>query len=322
MELTKEIGKVECITLGVFILVLIFQFFRLKLISERMSTQVSSLQYLKTLIRSLYVALIIIALLGPSFGSSKQEVKTIAKDIFIAIDLSESMNVRDIQPSRLEKVKFELKNIVDAFVSDRIGMIIFSNEAFIQCPLTYDKGALSTFIETLGTHLVPNAGTDFYEPLSIANNKLIVEDEQSKKSSKLIILISDGEDFADNTDEIIEELVDNEISLFTLGVGTSAGGKIPSRRGNKRDKNGSEIISKLNAKDLKRLSYETKGKYYEINEDENQIEKLINDINNIEGELKQAKKIDVKGNKYFYFLIGALCLIIVDVFFKINVFKI
>jgi hypothetical protein len=90
----------------------------------------------------------ILALLGPSFGDSKKEIKVIGKDIMIAIDLSESMNVKDIQPSRIEKIKFELKKIVDEFSSDRIGIIMFSNEAFIQCPLTYDKNALRLFIET------------------------------------------------------------------------------------------------------------------------------------------------------------------------------
>lgn len=321
MEITKEIGLFEIIAIGVFILILVIQGVNMYLISKKVGSKISSIQYLKSIIRSLYVTLILVALLAPSFGSSRQEVKAIAKDIFIAIDLSQSMNARDIQPSRLEKVKFELKNIVDAFVSDRIGMIIFSNEAFVQCPLTYDKSALSMFIETLGTHLVPNAGTNFYEPLQLANEKLMIEDEQSKTSSKLIILISDGEDFADNTNDIIDELENNRISLFTLGVGTERGGKIPAKRGNKKDRSGNDVVSKLNAKDLKKLSYKTKGKYYEINQNENQIEKLINDINKIEGELKQAKMVDVSANKYFYFLIGALFLIVIDVFFKVNIFK-
>ena len=99
-----------------------------------------------------------------SFGETTKEVKSMEKDVFICVDLSQSMNAFDIQPSRIERVKFELKNIIEAFNSDRKGLIMFSNEAFMQCPLTYDNNALALFIQTLNTSLVPNTGTDFAPP--------------------------------------------------------------------------------------------------------------------------------------------------------------
>ncbi len=117
------------------------------------------------------------ALLGPAFGEARREVQSVGKDIFLAIDLSQSMNANDVQPTRLEKMKFELKNIVGTFTSDRIGLIIFSSEAFMQCPLTYDQNALNIFIETLHSGLVPNTGTDFGPPLKMALEKL--NDENS-----------------------------------------------------------------------------------------------------------------------------------------------
>ena len=154
----------------------------------------------KAILRSTYFLLFLIALMGPSFGDTSREVKAIGKDIMICVDLSESMNANDIQPTRLEKVKFELKNLVDAFNSDRIGLIIFSSESFMQCPLTYDQGALNLFIETLGTNLVPNAGTDFGPPINMALQKLSSEESTSaQQKSKIIILLSDGEDFGENT---------------------------------------------------------------------------------------------------------------------------
>ncbi|MFN7600413.1 MAG: VWA domain-containing protein, partial [Bacteroidota bacterium] len=107
----------------------------------------------KIALRSALFALLIIAYLGPSFGSSKREIKSIGKDIMICVDLSKSMDAFDIQPTRLEKIKYEMKKIVAAFSSDRVGVIIFSSEAFMQCPLTYDQNALNLFIETMNTSL-------------------------------------------------------------------------------------------------------------------------------------------------------------------------
>ncbi|MEO1255528.1 MAG: VWA domain-containing protein, partial [Bacteroidota bacterium] len=137
--------------------------------------------------------------------------------MFVCIDLSQSMNATDVQPSRLSKVKFELKNIVEAFNSDRIGLIMFSSEAYMQCPLTYDNNALNLFIQTLNTDMVPNFGTDFGPPLEMATEKLTVDDTVITRSkSKIAILISDGEDFGENTSEVANDLESEGISLFTL----------------------------------------------------------------------------------------------------------
>ena len=267
----------------------------------------------KAIIRSAYFILFLIALMGPSFGDTSREVKAIGKDIMICVDLSESMNANDIQPTRLEKVKFELKNLVDAFNSDRIGLIIFSSESFMQCPLTYDQGALNLFIETLGTNLVPNAGTDFGPPIKMALQKLSSEESTStQQKSKIIILLSDGEDFGENTLNNVSKLEENSIKLFTLGVGTKTGSRIQTNYGFKTDKNGREVFTKLNAKDLKTLAIKTGGKYFEINEESNGIERLINAINGIEGELKDSRVIDVSANKYYYFVALALILIFID----------
>ncbi len=267
----------------------------------------------KAIIRSLYFILLIVALLGPSFVDTSREVKAIGKDIMVCVDLSESMNAQDIQPTRLEKVKFELKNLVEAFNSDRIGLIIFSSESFMQCPLTYDQGALNLFIETLGTNLVPNAGTDFGPPMEMAFEKLSSEESTSiEQKSKIIILISDGEDFGDNTLNNVSKIEESGIKLFTLGVGTESGSKIRTNYGFKTDRNGREVVSKLNSRDLKELAIKTGGKYFEINESNNDIERLINAINSIEGELKDARVVDVSANKYFYFVALALILVSID----------
>jgi Ca-activated chloride channel family protein len=273
--------------------------------------------------RSAALGLIIVALLGPSFGETTKEIKTIGKDIFICLDLSESMNAFDVQPTRLEKMKFELRNIVEAFNSDRIGLIMFSNEAFMQCPLTYDKNALNLFIQTLHTGLVPNTGTDFGPPLKMAFEKLDREETVGGiMKSQIILLISDGEDFGEETDEIAEDIEDAGIRLFTLGVGTATGSKIQTTRGFKRNQDGTEVISQLNSRSLEELADKTGGKYFEINGQQNDVERLINAINAIEGEMKDARQVDAASNKYAYFLMAGLALLLLDILFQIKVFKI
>ena len=138
---------------------------------------------------------------------------------------------------------------------------MFSGEAFVQCPMTYDKNALNLFTETLNTGLVPNTGTDFGPPLELSLSKLNNENAESNElSSKIILLISDGEDFGDNTKESLEKIADSNIKLFTVGIGSEKGSKILLTNGDyKRDIEGKEVITKLDPISLKETAKETGG---------------------------------------------------------------
>jgi Ca-activated chloride channel family protein len=321
MKWVNSISTFEVVLVGAFII--LYAAFIWRVISTTKRLGLSARRVLiKTILRSVYFILIVTALLGPSFGDASREIKTVGKDIFICMDLSQSMNANDVQPSRLEKVKFELKNIVEAFSSDRIGLIMFSSEAYMQCPLTYDNNALNLFIQTLNTEMVPNFGTDFGPPLEMATEKLIADDTVVTRSkSKITILISDGEDFGDNTDEIAKEMESEGITLFTLGVGTKRGSKIPTRSGFKTDNSGNEVVSQLNSSSLEDLAENSGGEYFEINESRNDVERLINAINNVEGEMRDAKQVDSTQNRYFYFLGLALFLMAMDVLFSVKLIK-
>ncbi len=317
----KTLSGTELLFIALFIVFYLAYIYRVIHIGRVLKTNLRAV-ITKLILRSAYFALFIVALLGPSFGDTSREVKSIGKDIMICVDLSESMNAFDIQPSRLEKVKFELKNIINAFSSDRIGLIIFSSEAFVQCPLTYDQSALNLFIETLNTRLVPNTGTDFGPPLKLALQKLnSEEDNPVNPKSKIIILISDGEDFGKDTNKIAAQIEETGIKLYTVGVGTKAGSRIRTGYGYKTDKQGKEVISRLNAREMKKLASKTGGKYFEINQDHNDVERLINTINKIEGELRETRKMDVSANKYYYFIALALILISIDVLTKLKVVR-
>ena len=323
MNFLKSFGIVESLILISFIITYLIYAIRLYRINKNIKVTKSRVLY-KLILRSIYFSLLIISLLGPSFGENQEKVDIVGKDIMILVDLSESMNADDIKPSRLEKVKFEMKKIIDNFSSDRIGIIMFSGEAFMQCPLTYDRNALNLFTETLNTDLVPRTGTDFGPALELSLSKLNDENALSLEiSSKVIILISDGEDFGDNTNESLDNIIESNIKLFTVGVGSEKGSKILLRNGKyKKDKDGGEVITKLKPTSLKETARDTGGKYFEISNINNQTDELITEINSIKGDIIESKTIDVTVNKYFYFLFTALLLMIIDFSIKLKIIRI
>ena len=322
MSWYNHLDTTEFVLLALFILGYGLYLFRISRIKKALTVRMGAVVG-KVILRTLYFSLFLIALLGPLMGSTSREVQSVGKDIMIAVDLSQSMNATDIQPSRLEKVKFELKDIVRAFSSDRIGLIIFSSEAFMQCPLTYDQRALNLFIETLNTGLVPNTGTDFAPPLRMALSK-ITEDQDipDQQKSKVIILISDGEDFGEDTQEVTEEITEENIKLFTLGVGTEQGSQIIVRGAPKTDREGNIVVTKLDANDLKQLADETGGRYFEISNQQDDTERLISAVSQIEGELRESRQIDTAANKYIYFLLAGVVLFVIDHLIKLKTVRI
>ena len=159
MNFLGDIGLFELSLISIFFIFYFIYLVRIYRIGKQIEVNLKGI-FLKFFIRILFFSLLIISLIGPKFGIREEKVEVIGKDIMIAVDLSESMNANDIQPSRIEKVKFEIKRIINEFDNDRLGIIMFSGEAFVQCPLTYDNNALNLFVETLNTGLVPNSGTD------------------------------------------------------------------------------------------------------------------------------------------------------------------
>ena len=314
----RDFGVAEVLFILLFVGLYSLYLFKLLRVARALNTSFDR-AYLKLALRTIVFALLIIAFLGPSFGEAQREVKSVGKDIMICVDLSKSMDAFDVQPTRLEKVKFEMKRIVAAFNSDRLGIIIFSSEAFMQCPLTYDQNALNLFIETMNTSLVPSSGTDFGPPVKMALKKLTDEEAPStQQKSKVIILISDGEDFGEETDEIARQVQHAGIKLFTLGVGTTQGSQIYAGNGFKKDRQGEAVVTRLNATSLQMLATRTEGAYFQIDETKNDISRLINTIELIEGELRDTRMVDVSANRYFYFLLLAVILIAIDTLFNIK----
>ncbi len=322
MTWSQPFSLLEIIFCVLFLVLYGAYLLRMKRISNALH-QKPHLVWLKLILRSTYFLLLIIALLGPSFGAAKKEIKTTGKDILVAVDLSQSMNATDVAPSRLSKVKFELPKLLQQFNSDRIGLLIFSSEAFVQCPLTFDQGALDLFTKTLNTGLVPRAGTELAAPLELALKNFRENDKASdNQTARILVLISDGENFGENLKRPLQELEKENVQVFTLGVGTSEGGTIPEGNSLKRDENGRKVVTKLNNDGLQEIAARTGGQYFEINGRSSEISKLINAINNVKGQVRKSHTIDIKANKYFYPLLLALVLMLFDVAVRFNAFRI
>jgi Ca-activated chloride channel family protein len=305
---------------GVFVLLYLLYLTRFWAINRKLKVEKQRL-FTKLIIRSAYFILFLIAFAGPSIGNSFKEVKEEGKDIFIAIDLSQSMNATDIGPSRLQRIKFELKNLIKSFPSDRIGLIIFSSEAFMQCPLTFDQAVIQLYIDGLNTGLVPNAGTDLTAPLKMAMDRFM-KDESQEVKAKSVILISDGENFGDDFESTVSELAENNIKVFSLGIGTQKGSEIPRGNGVVIDPStGEPAISKLESQSLRSASSETSGEYFEISDEAQQIGDLVSAIDRLEGGVANTRMVEASSNKYFYFLLAALGLALLDMILPIKTIK-
>lgn len=312
--------KLTLLIAGLFALLYLIYLFRYWSINKKLEVEKRRL-FTKMVLRGSYFTLFLIAFAGPSIGVSTKEIQEEGKDIFIAVDLSQSMNATDIGPSRLQRIKFELKNLTKSFPSDRIGLIIFSSEAFLQCPLTFDQSVLQLYIDGLNTGLVPNLGTDLNAPLRIAIDRF-KSDESQEVTSKSVILISDGENFGDDLEGIGSELNELGIKVFSLGIGTEAGSTIPRGNGVVIDpETGKPAKTILNRTPLQQIAAETDGQYFEISDEVSEIGDLTGELERLEGGVTGSRVVEASANKYFYFLLVALALALLDMILPLKAIK-
>ena len=318
MNLTSEFDSIEQWFLVIFFILYLIYLGRIFWIARRLDTTARS-SILKFILRSIYFILMLLALLNPSFGDLKGTVKAKGKDIFLLIDISKSMDATDIQPSRLEKAKFEINRLVNHFTDDKVGLIVFSQDALMLSPLTFDKNAINLFVPKINSSLLTESGTDFNPALELAYDKL--SSTKAKSQAKLIILISDGENFGDENTTILSKIRKKGINFFAVGVGTSNGITIRQGDNYKKDENGDIIVTKLESKSLRKIASLSGGKYLEINTVSGSFNNLIIQVEQIVANVINEQQVDVIANKYFYFLIIALFLLGIDVFFTVRTFQ-
>jgi Ca-activated chloride channel homolog len=329
MNWIKPLTIVEFVFIGIFLLVYAAYFIRLYLVARRLGITARSI-IIKFFIRAMYLGLCIIGLLGPSFGVNEIEAQATGKDIFFVFDLSRSMDAIDIEPTRLERVKFEVTKNLNLLKSDRVGLIAFASDAFVYTPLTFDRDALKMFTQKLNTDLFVDSGTDLNSAF-----QLILQKYQSNLSgnssnsptnnnrkAKVIILISDGEDFGEIDPKIVFDLKKTKMNLLVLGVGTPQGGAIKDGAEFKKDNEGNDVLTKLNADYLKKLSQSFGGKYFQLTNQVNEVSSLLKEVDNLESNWIDTRKMTVANNKYYYFVILALILMCVDILGTVRTIKI
>ena len=241
-----------------------------------------NLKYWKNQLTIIGLFFLIFSAAGPQIGTRVAPIERKGVDLVFAVDVSESMNAQDIKPSRLEKAKFEISQIINQLKGDRIGIIVFAGSSHLYLPLTSDYEASQLFLDALDTKMIPNQGTDLSTALKTAMNVFNNEDDKFK----VMVLVTDGEDHEGEAIELASTALNNGIITHAVGVGTVKGSLIPINSGSsnnyKRNKNGTLITSKLNENTLIELASAGGGIYSRFNNRDSKYKEIMSAIDNME----------------------------------------
>ena len=241
-----------------------------------------NLKYWKNQLTIIGLLFLIFSAAGPQIGTRVAPIERKGVDLVFAVDVSESMNAQDIKPSRLEKAKFEISQIINQLKGDRIGIIVFAGSSHLYLPLTSDYEASQLFLDALDTKMIPNQGTDLSTALKTAMNVFNNEDDKFK----VMVLVTDGEDHEGEAIELASTALNNGIITHAVGVGTVKGSLIPINNGSsnnyKRNKNGTLITSKLNENILIELASAGGGIYSRFNNRDSKYKEIMSAIDNME----------------------------------------
>ncbi len=280
---------------------------------------------LKIVFLFLGLLLLIIALAGPKIGTSVREVKRRGVDLMIALDLSASMNAEDVSPSRLDKAKYELIHLIDRLKGDRVGLIEFTGDAYLESPLTLDYSAIRMYLNIANTDQMPSSTTNFNAAMTTAAKAFRQDEKNSNtsgsKAARVLLIVSDGENQGYDYSGGLEDLSKEKVTIFTLGVGTQQGGPIPirdssgNRTGYKRDQNGAVVTTHLEPETLQKIAEKGNGTYYQIQQSSDDINAFINRINELQqGTFGEQEYADYKNQYQILALIG-LAFVILSIIF-------
>jgi len=261
------------------------------------------------------VILLIVGLANPQIGSKLQEVKREGVDIMIALDVSNSMKAEDLSPNRLENAKLAISRLLDNLHDDRIGIIVFGGEAYVQLPVTTDYSAARLFLGSINTDVVPTQGTNISAAIELAMHSC---DEKSEKN-KALIIITDGENHEEDAVKIAKTANENGIVIHTIGMGSPNGAPIPVYNngrlaGYRKDKDGNTVVTKLNEEMLKELATAGGGSYIRATHSSVGLKTIFDEINKMEKTLFGSKMYTEFEDRFQYFIGIALLLLIIEFF--------
>ena len=267
------------------------KFGNLELISHLMPDVSYVRPVVKFYLLLLALGLLIITLASPQFGTKLETVKRKGIELIIALDVSNSMNAMDVQPSRLARAKLAIERLADKMVNDRIGLIVFAGEAYVQLPITSDYASAKLFLSGISTNMVSTQGTAIGSAIRLATNSF----SHQEGINRAIVVITDGENHEDDAIIAAQEALEKGIKVYTVGMGLPDGAPIPVSPGNQsnfmKDNQGNVVITKMNPILLKDIANAAEGKYIPANN-------LRSGINDLIDELGGLKKSEIESKIY------------------------
>jgi Ca-activated chloride channel family protein len=260
------------------------------------------------------VFFLVLAIARPQWGQGTDLVSARGVDVFLVLDTSFSMDATDVPPSRMERARYIASALIDKLQGNRVGLIVFSGSAFVQCPLTLDYGAAKIFLDTVGTGVVPEPGTDILQALEAASRGFVARDSKFK----VVVLLTDGEETEGSAVGVAQKAREEGIVIHTVGVGTPGGEPIPVRNEKGevtdyiRDDSGQPVLSRLGEETLSKIALETGGKYFRISERDQEIDEIASLVSSMEGEELESQLFRRFQERYYWPLGLALCFLLAE----------
>ena len=274
----------------------------------------------KLFLRTIYFSLLLVALRGPTFGSTDQQWMGQSRDVLLLIDVSRSMDATDAAPTRLERVKYNIRQLTDSLPGSRFGLITIADKPALLLPFTTDHDAVRQVVREITTEDAATGGTDLCLALGLASQKFS-GDSTARRNPRAVVLFSDGENFGSCNPFIINQLRTLSAPVFTLGVGTEAGSVIKQTTGLLRDEQGALVQTRLNRAFLQEMARNGRGQYIEIGTNTQWLKELVSNLVAVPGPTTDRQRLAVAADKYYYFLGGALLLILIDLLATIRTFR-
>ncbi|MGB6037425.1 MAG: VWA domain-containing protein [Cryomorphaceae bacterium] len=276
-------------------------------------TELSSVNTgIKYILWRLAAAFLVLALINPQLGSKMAEAKVKGIDIIVALDVSNSMMAEDLSPNRLVSANRAISKMLEKLQGDRVGIIVFAGQAFVQLPITSDYAAGKLFLSTIDTDVVPVQGTDIGAAIDLSM-KSFSEDSPAQKA---IVIITDGENHEADAVVAAQEAAEEGIRVFTIGMGSPDGTPIPqyngeTRTGFKKDQEGNIVVSKLNEPMLREIAKAGNGTYIRASNAEVGLEPLLAELNQIEKtDMGTVAYAEYEDRFQIFLALALLCLVL------------
>jgi Ca-activated chloride channel homolog len=245
-------------------------------------------------------------------GSRMEKITRKGVDVIVALDVSKSMLATDVKPDRLTRAKQMVTRLMEKLDNDRIGLVVFAGNAYLQMPLTVDYSAARMFLATVNPDMIPTQGTEIAQAIQISNEAF----NKKERKHKALIIISDGEDHDEGAIAQAKKAFEDGVVINTIGVGSVNGSPVPDAEsgGFKKDRDGKTVISKLNEEELRSLAAAGRGVYQHLDDAEDVVSTLAAKIDGME-QKAFGENIFTDYNSYFQYFLGiCLVLLVIELF--------